>query len=425
MATINIKKTIPAKITNLVITPAVGGRVLTWDKHDDDTYEVWTSTTNDVSGATLLAKVEANTFAATNLDTTLSHFFWVRAVNPVGTVGAFTQPNCSGAFFNTLYVGVFESGSTSTSVDYVQAQVWYTTAAGVATSVGPSYFTTTATNSTFGSEPWVNPDNARVSDGTYATVTSSGSNQDLLFKLSDLGVPNDALVTGVQVTLRGKSTSYTASVLQAYLLDTLGFSVSSVPFASFTADSTDQTVQVGSSTSTFGLDVFGAQAVLSQTTSVGSGSVSSSSGTAAFSDLTAYGVPQTAAYVTFSDFGPSSFVSGGGYVCYSISSPSVTAGQEIQVWLYVNLYDNTTSSYVGGVGSSKLLYINANGTAFGNLTGVENIAAQARSGFGGHLIIGHSYTLSVQLTKKQITGTPTIVVASSRASASVFSSNFS
>jgi hypothetical protein len=52
MTTLNITKAIPAKITNLVITPAVGGRTLTWDKHEADNYEVWYSNTNDVSGAT-------------------------------------------------------------------------------------------------------------------------------------------------------------------------------------------------------------------------------------------------------------------------------------------------------------------------------------------------------------------------------------
>jgi hypothetical protein len=415
MATINITKAIPPRITNLVITPAVGARTLTWDKHEADNYEVWYSNTNDVSGATFLAGVEANTYTASNLSESLNHFFWVRAVNLVGTNGLFTSA-ADGIFFNTLYAGVFENGSTSTSIDSLQAQVWYTTAAGVATSVGPSYFTTAVTNSTFGSEPWVNPANARVNDGVFATVTSTGANQDLLYKLSDLGVPNDAVVTGIQFTVNGKSSSYTASNLNVYLVNDV-FSVPSTSFPAFTADNTPQLKTVGSSSSTFGLTTCGAfssrQRITSNSVQAGtvtSGSTSSSSGTSS-PTISAYGTWYAGATCGFTAQ-ENNITQFSAYAAYSVSSITCSGSDQLKIWARTRLYDNTVAADVPAGIKKQLLYFKLGAIATnGQTNGIFNANEVFISGFRGLLIPGHSYTLYVELMKEQASGTPTCDLA--------------
>jgi hypothetical protein len=287
MSTLAIRPRAPAKLTGLTATNAVGGTTLKWNASPfiSDQYEVWYNTSNTTSGATKLATIEANHYTATNLSTANTYYFWVRTINAVGTVGPFTTPWNYGSNFNTFYAEIYEvtsSGTVTTSINYLQCQVWYTTSGGIATSVGPSYFTSTITDRglPYGVTVWTNPDYARVNDSNFAVCTATYDSTNLRFTMADLGVPSDATVTGIQFTLNGKTTDYTVDQLYVYLTNEINGSTAAFTFPSYTANNTAQSLVYGGSTNDFGLSTQGMRAIQQTITSANtSASTVGSSGT--------------------------------------------------------------------------------------------------------------------------------------------------
>jgi len=91
MTTVNLTPALPATPTGLAVTGSVGGATLTWNiTSPTDTYEVWYNTANTLTGATKRVAIQANHFVVSNLDATVSYWFWVRSVNQYGVVGAYT-----------------------------------------------------------------------------------------------------------------------------------------------------------------------------------------------------------------------------------------------------------------------------------------------------------------------------------------------
>jgi len=91
MTTVNLTPVLPATPTGFIVTGSVGGATLTWGiTSPTDTYEIWYNTANTLTGATKLVTIQANHYTASNLDATVSYWFWVRAVNHYGVVGAYT-----------------------------------------------------------------------------------------------------------------------------------------------------------------------------------------------------------------------------------------------------------------------------------------------------------------------------------------------
>lgn len=85
------KPSTPA-ITGLSIQSGVKSTVLSWDALQESlgaTYEVWASSTNNLSSATLVAQATTSTYTVTGLtDTT---YFWVRGVNKFGVAGTYSS----------------------------------------------------------------------------------------------------------------------------------------------------------------------------------------------------------------------------------------------------------------------------------------------------------------------------------------------
>lgn len=81
-------------------------------------------------------------------------------------------------------------------------------------SVGPSYFSTTLKQTTAGYSTWSNVDNARLNDGSYAssTVGVTTYSEGIRFKLSDLGLPNGGVITGITVVIYNRGSALTLSI---------------------------------------------------------------------------------------------------------------------------------------------------------------------------------------------------------------------
>jgi len=431
MATLNIVPTAPAQVTNVLCAYHLAVSSLSWDLMPDaTTYEVWSSdTVCDLSTASQLATVSTNRYNESVLAS--FRYYWVRSVNQYGVKGPFsaTYPTAQlGSNFNALYLVLEWYGPTGTvSVQNVQANVYYTTAAGVATSTGLQSFTSTITQTTNTSTTspyaWTNPDNARVDDTSYATVTVSGTNQfaNLLhFNLGDLGVPSTATVTAVVMQLKAKATT-TAGTFVAWIGDgtsgdgwdrsysTAGLVAQRNFFAALSAANTDNTLTVGSSSAdSWGLQRTGADYAVTYITSldvtappsIGSAGVSAGS-SSVLATVSAYNTWYEAGHASFTAPGVGSdcLVTVSSYAYYTISS--VVTGGTLQVFARTRLYDVTTGADVPGGTKTSLVYQNTGLNAFGALLDIFNSNDVYASGFRGSLLPNHSYRIYVEFQKVQ------------------------
>ena len=185
------------------------------------------------------------------------------------------------AFWNTSTGGVAQMG-----LDYCTMQVWYAyppfptlnkfvnktysaTQSSVAAPLitngdtGAKYFTSTVQQQTSGTlATWVNPDNARVNDGSSATLTdASTGSHDIIFKLSDLvTIPSTATITGIQLNVTGQTSNTSDGLGCQFGNNTLtttayyGISPGTVGFdCYYTSTGTTQTLTWGGSSNTWSL----------------------------------------------------------------------------------------------------------------------------------------------------------------------------
>lgn len=434
MTTVSIGYRKLPTVTNLVVTGGVQTAELTWDASADvsHTYQVWTATTNNVADATLLASVSSNHFTCTGLSTSTSHYFWVRIIDTNGATGNFSAASTDyrvGANFNTLKLEIYDyPGGTSvtTSIDYVSCTVWYTTSAGYATSVGPSSFTTAFTSTTDTSNVWANPDYARTSDGSYATVTTSTGSSNLVCTLADLGVPSDATVTAMQVSVLGKTTKYSASQLYAYVTD--GTGQFELAFTKMTANNTVQTVTAGSSSTNWGFGSSGALVTFTgvSATSIANPTYSSVSTSTSVSSSTG----TVSAYGTWQSFGYTSWTATSNSVttlsqimATTITSATSTTGQTLYCMVRTRLYDVTAGADVPGAVNTQVVYIHADGVGYGSTSNVTSFTNSFASvGGSSAIIVGHTYRVYLEAMRKQVLGTPTATMTVNIAGLSASSS---
>ena len=418
MTTLNLTPLSPSIVTNLIVTSAVGGASLKWDITSDvkDKFEVWYNTSNDSSTATKIATVDANHYILTNLSISTNYWVWVRTLNQYGITGPFSSinPNWSiGSNFANLTLGVHVSNvvSTTTSIDSMQAQIWYSNISGSA-NVGPSYFTSTVTQNTSGTTPWANVGNARVNDGNFATVTTNNS-YDILYTLADIAIPADAIISGIQFTVNGKTDNYIDNKLGAYILNGTVAVGTGFAFNKFTANNTIQNQTVGSSITDWNLDGGGAaitQQLISSsnTTSIGNIVTSGTSfGTGSSSpSVTVYGTWYSCGYASFTA-ASNDYVTVSQYLISTISSITSTGTDRLNVYVRDRLYDTTLSLDVPGGAPQYLIFQTVGVSTYGNLVNINNFNRSFISGFRGLLVPGHSYAVYREIMKEQSSGTPT------------------
>lgn len=425
MSTLNLTVSIPPAVTNFIAKSGVRSISLNWDSANlTDRYEIWRHTSDVVGSATKIATVDSNHYSDTNLASNLTYYYWIRIINDVGTVGPFTNNNNAllGSNFANTKIRIWDDAAdtVTTSVQNLKGRAYWSTSAGVPGDSGLIDFTTTVISSAPGTQVWTNPDNARVDDTNYATAVASGTSQsqDLVFDLGDLGIPSTAILTGLIIQVKGKSTDVTRTNLWTYVTnDTNSYIYSNAQFVDFTTNNVDDTKTLGSSTSLWGLDVIrGATASLLQINSADTSAPSSVSGSGtsfgtatSIPTVSAYGTWYSCGYISFTP-GTNDYLSATSYIIYDVSGITSTGTDQLQVWMRTRLYNVTTGTDVPGGTIPELLLSTYGTTTYGSLTGIKNSHQNIISGFRGIIIPGNSYYFYREIMKQQVSGTPTATV---------------
>jgi hypothetical protein len=427
MTAFNVTNITPDSITGFNAKSGVRSISLNWDASGTltDKYEVWRHTSDVVGSSTKIATTESNHFSDTNLTSGTTYYYWARIINDVGTTGPFTNNNNAllGSNFANTKIRIWDdaANTVTTSVQNLKGRAYWLTDLGVAADSGLIDFTTTVISSTPGTQSWVNPDNARVDDSSYAVATASGTSQsqDLVFDLGDLGVPSTATLTGLTIQVKGKSTDVTRTNLHAYITDnTNTYTYDSLTFADFTTNDVDDTETLGSSTTLWGLDVIrGATASLLQiistdtlppsAVSAGSTTVSIAGGT---TSVSSYGTWYSQGYGSFTA-AANEVVSISEYVISTVSSITCTGFDQLRVSVRTRLYNVTTSTDVPGGIEQHVIFATIGATNFGNLVNITNMPKTFVVGFRGLLIPTNEYRLYIEIMKEQVSGTPTCSVS--------------
>jgi len=118
MTTINLTNIAPPTLSNLIADPLPEGIKLRWDAPDDKTLwqtEVWVSTTNDRSSATLAFSTFDNTYLYTT-DGGNTRYFWIKAKNDfLFSNGAWEPTSSTGGVSATALNGNVPGGGTSSA----------------------------------------------------------------------------------------------------------------------------------------------------------------------------------------------------------------------------------------------------------------------------------------------------------------------
>lgn len=229
-------------------------------------YEVWRANVNNLEDATKQATVTTTNFSQSNVRGDLTYYFWVRGIDKYGKEGEFSGLDGRlGYQFNTLYMGVwaartgFNQYVPALGIDVVECRVIHSEG-----DTGWKKFTSTITQ-VDGSRLWSNPNNSRLEDGVLTTAAQSYTPlYTLLYKLSDLGVPDIAVIESIQVRLKAQSDDYTKTRFRCYLTSDDGQLLlepnygDNTPTSDLTANNVLQTVST--TANLFGLSgAFGAQ----------------------------------------------------------------------------------------------------------------------------------------------------------------------
>lgn len=429
MTTLNLTALVPPALTGFTVTGGLQAAALKWDATPivTDKYQVFKNTVNNQSTATLFATVESNAFTPQGLANSTDHFFWVRTINEFGTVGPLVgrdEPS-TGAFYNPLffYVLTVSDVSATNSVQTVKANIHYTPLNGAPTSTGFIVFTSTVQNAAGagflgGGTAWTNPDNARADDANSATVALTfGFSKGLKFTCADALIPATAIITGVQYEITGQTTAFLNTAVWMRFGDTNGVvspTVSTPVNASFTANNTTQTLTVGTSSTLywpFGTGIPLVQAELPGSLALTGGGISGSFTGNATSNIANYGTYFAAGSVTFtvSATGIYSF-SLSMFCTYEATSITCTGGQQLAIDTLISVYDDTANDSAPGSVYNRI-YFNDAGDAYGSTKGVLNITTELSNSYARELIAGHSYTVSLNVSKVRVTGSPVMTLA--------------
>lgn len=226
MALFAIESPTPAAPVNARTTAGLRSITIDWDSVGIDAvyYEVWRAESGaGFAGAVLVTAIVGNTFTDAELDTTKIYTYYVRSVNKYGNPSLPTVAHTGvlGSLFNAMSFNLYASrtGTAVVSIDSIQAEIKHVTA-GVETTIAFTPFTSTLTQSSGFGTDWVNPDNARVEDGSLATNTAaSGDSENLILPFSDFSVPGTAYVTSLKLKIKGKASIVANADLQSYASD--------------------------------------------------------------------------------------------------------------------------------------------------------------------------------------------------------------
>lgn len=142
-----------------------------------------------------------------------------------------TNPRCVVSRDYALFSQTQTANLTATSNPHGDCQKWHSTqgltnlgitsgTAGAPNASGPLTPGTTGTNGDVGTTAWTNPNNAKIEDGVFATVTSAGPAGPFAdeLKCTNFGfaVPSTAVISGVLVEVKGKATFTGAQIATAH-----------------------------------------------------------------------------------------------------------------------------------------------------------------------------------------------------------------
>ena len=130
MALINLINKLPQALDNLIITGTNGGITLDWDSPVEDSFwstEIWRSTINDRSTATLVTSNVGTNFYDTHFSIT-NYYYWIRAKDKFGNVNGEWFPadplaGTPGQSVPTVSSGVSSGGGSGSSSGFIP-DVW-------------------------------------------------------------------------------------------------------------------------------------------------------------------------------------------------------------------------------------------------------------------------------------------------------------
>jgi hypothetical protein len=131
MTTFNITNILPPTLTNLTVSATLGGNLLDWDTPVNNQFwqtEIWSSTTNVRSNATLLTTTVGTSYYD-QLTTNTTKYYWIRVKDQYDNVNGIWEPVSSTA-------GVVATSSTITEDDVDSTIITSSSSSSSSASVG-------------------------------------------------------------------------------------------------------------------------------------------------------------------------------------------------------------------------------------------------------------------------------------------------
>lgn len=448
MASINLAPVYPSAATNIRQEGDVNSVQLRWEASADleDQYEVWTSAQNSLATATLAKTVVSNSHDQYIQDG-LPVYSWIFTKNKYGGKsqtfgdaysGAYLLPeygrdNTVGSILKWGYLTLFAtttSPSTTVSIQYVEAKMYWTTAAGVDANSGWQGFLGAETAEWFTTNQgtaWVNPENTIVDDTSSATVNveiTKTRSDGLGFELFDFGIPDNAIFKGLEIRVKGKSSSASSTKLYAMIGNTYDADVmyqipkNAKQLPVFTTNNVSQTLTLGGPTDTFyvgtgGLPLFKRYITPDQLTVY-------LPETYAFPNTYASASPTVTNYDEWYDCGSIAFNASLDYEYQFNNSIGLTISNvvssgsdvlEILVRARVDYIPSDFSASFRPEPERIKTVLRTSGTSvFGSLQSIHDFHTSFRTGFRDIGVAGGAYRLVLEVIKRQIVGTPTCTV---------------
>jgi hypothetical protein len=154
MTTFNLKNTPPLTLTNLIVSSTIGGNNLDWNAPLNNDFwqtEIWSSSSNDRSGATLLTTTIGTSYYD-QLTTNTTKYYWVRIKDKFDNNDGIWEPVSSTG-------GISSTSKQITDTDVDATIITSTSSSAASSSLNTGGGDWTTSGNTFGTykDDWITP----------------------------------------------------------------------------------------------------------------------------------------------------------------------------------------------------------------------------------------------------------------------------